>query len=88
MQSRGGKQATKVAKEGVLVVELAPGHADNSPSCGLKAAVAFAIHLECDARAVRFTAIQLNDHPLGSPKAIGLDFESVQVEENVELGPG
>lgn len=82
------EEVAEVCEELARVIQLAPCHADHSPSCDLKAAVAFAVGLESRAGSVRLTAIQFDYEPLFSPEAVRFDLDPVEFEQDVELGSG
>jgi hypothetical protein len=58
---------------GRVVAKLPPRNAGDSPPVDEQQAVALPILLESQLRAVRFPPIELNDQPLLSPEAIGLE---------------
>lgn len=67
------------------MVKLAPGDPDYPPPCDLEAPVAFAVRLEGRSCPVGRAPVQLDDQPLLPPKAVRLDFEAVDVEEDIEV---
>jgi hypothetical protein len=66
-------------------VELAPGDADHSPSGDLQAPIAFPVGLERRTGPVCAAAVEFDDHPLRSPKAVSFDLVAVDVEQDVQL---
>lgn len=70
----------EIGEKGVWVIQLMPGHPDHAPPGNLEPAISFTVLLEGDASPVRLAAVQLDDHPLRPPQAIGLDFVPVDVE--------
>jgi hypothetical protein len=56
-----------------LVVELAPGDADDAPAFGLERAVAGAVAFERGSGAVGLVAVQLHDEVVASPGEVGFD---------------
>lgn len=88
MQTRPGKKAAEVGDQGLWFIQLPPGHVDHSPACGLETPVSLAVTLEGNTGAMRFTAVQLDDHPMLAPKAVRLHFPVAEIEEGVELWLG
>ena len=83
------QQLAKVSEDLVrLVFHLAPGDPDHPPTGGLEVTISFTVGLERASRSVCGAAVQLDDHPLGTPEAVGFNPSSVDLEQGIELRGG
>lgn len=86
MQPHSAEQLSQVAENRCWFVHLAPGNPNHLPPRGLEATIAFTVRLERATRSMCFAAVQLDDHSLSAPEAVGFYPSSIELQKGIELG--